>query len=47
MWNKIKVCEEIGIKFVLVELFEDCIEGEIIIVLKKFNEDIFIYGVFV
>lgn len=45
--NKIKACEETGIKSVLAELPEDCTEGEIISVLKKFNEDTSIHGVLV
>lgn len=45
--NKIKACEETGIKSVLAELPEDCTEGQIISVLKKFNEDPSIHGVLV
>ncbi|VYS54875.1 unnamed protein product [Arabidopsis thaliana] len=45
--NKIKACEETGIKSVLAELPEDCTEGQIISVLRKFNEDTSIHGILV
>ncbi|XP_023639461.1 bifunctional protein FolD 1, mitochondrial isoform X2 [Capsella rubella] len=45
--NKIKACEETGIKSVLAELPENCSEAKILSILKKFNEDPSIHGVLV
>ncbi|KAL3525014.1 hypothetical protein ACH5RR_013386 [Cinchona calisaya] len=45
--NKMVACEEVGIKFVLIELPENCSEDEICNALRNFNEDSSIHGILV
>lgn len=45
--NKIAACEEVGIKFVLTELPENCTENEICGALTGFDKDSSIHGVLV
>lgn len=45
--NKIKACEEAGIKSLMTELPEDCTEDEILSALSSFNENPSIHGILV
>ncbi|XVE84280.1 hypothetical protein DITRI_Ditri17bG0000200 [Diplodiscus trichospermus] len=45
--NKIKACEEVGIKSVMAELPNCCAEEDIIAALLKFNEDPSVHGILV
>lgn len=45
--NKIKACEEAGIKSLMAELPEDCTEDEILSALSSFNENPSIHGILV
>lgn len=45
--NKIKACEETGIKSVLTELPNDCSECDVLNALSSFNEDPSIHGILV
>lgn len=45
--NKIKACEEIGIKSILTELPSSCSEDDIIGALSSFNENPSIHGILV
>lgn len=45
--NKIKACDEAGIKSLITELLEDCKEEEILSALSSFNENPSIHGVLV
>ncbi|KAL5805419.1 hypothetical protein ACOSQ4_028152 [Xanthoceras sorbifolium] len=45
--NKIKACEEAGIKSVMTELPDDCAEDDVLCALSNFNEDSSIHGILV
>lgn len=45
--NKIKACEEAGIKSLMTELPENCKEEEVINAVSSFNEDPSIHGILV
>ncbi|KAI4365579.1 hypothetical protein MLD38_021550 [Melastoma candidum] len=45
--NKIKACEEVGIRSLLVELPDDCREDEVLKALSRYNEDPSIHGILV
>lgn len=45
--NKIKACEEAGIKSIVTEFPDDCTENEVLDALSNFNEDKSIHGVLV
>lgn len=45
--NKIKACEEAGIKSMMTELPQDCTEDEILSALSNFNEDPSMHGILV
>ncbi|KAK1563748.1 hypothetical protein Q3G72_032172 [Acer saccharum] len=45
--NKIKACEETGIKSMMTELPDECAEDEVLSALSNFNEDSSIHGILV
>ncbi|KAK9290912.1 hypothetical protein L1049_009091 [Liquidambar formosana] len=45
--NKIKACEEAGIKSVMTELPDDCTEDEVLCALSSFNENPSVHGILV
>ncbi|XP_018680101.2 bifunctional protein FolD 1, mitochondrial isoform X1 [Musa acuminata AAA Group] len=45
--NKIKACEEVGIRSLMAELSEECAEDEVLNAVSEFNQDPSVHGVLV
>lgn len=45
--NKIKACEEVGMKSIVTEFADGCTEDEVLNALSNYNQDLSIHGVLV